>query len=265
MKQQIFICGCENHGKVEKASIEKLRKLLGDNKLGYTYIEDLCGTVHKNPYEVEEICNLNNAVIFGCQPRAMQKLIAKFTGDSLSENISFFHVEDESTETLVAGLENDNQNVSNISYQDDWKPWFPVIDYDRCTGCQKCLNFCLFGVYATDENGKVVVAEPANCKDLCPACARVCSENAIIFPKHKDSPIDGGEGEFESKEGMNILEQIQNEDVYSVLSARRSSFKTSLLKKDQFKLAVEERKACSCNLKRTQGNDEDEKSGKTCC
>ncbi|HEX8311367.1 MAG TPA: ferredoxin family protein, partial [Chthoniobacteraceae bacterium] len=28
-----------------------------------------------------------------------------------------------------------------------WKPWFPVIDYDRCTNCMQCLSFCLFGVY----------------------------------------------------------------------------------------------------------------------
>src|SRR3954471_12554488 len=22
-----------------------------------------------------------------------------------------------------------------------WKPWFPVIDYDRCTNCMQCLSF----------------------------------------------------------------------------------------------------------------------------
>ena len=33
----------------------------------------------------------------------------------------------------------------------DWKPWFPVIDYDRCTNCMQCLSFCLFGVYGVDE------------------------------------------------------------------------------------------------------------------
>lgn len=25
-----------------------------------------------------------------------------------------------------------------------WKPWFPVIDYSRCTNCMQCLSFCLF-------------------------------------------------------------------------------------------------------------------------
>ena len=32
----------------------------------------------------------------------------------------------------------------------EWKPWFPVIDYDRCTNCMQCLSFCLFGVYGVD-------------------------------------------------------------------------------------------------------------------
>src|SRR5688500_4682343 len=27
-----------------------------------------------------------------------------------------------------------------------WKPWFPVIDYSRCTNCMQCLSFCLFDV-----------------------------------------------------------------------------------------------------------------------
>ncbi|MEM9803556.1 MAG: hypothetical protein AAGA20_24785, partial [Planctomycetota bacterium] len=29
-----------------------------------------------------------------------------------------------------------------------WTPWFPVIDYDRCTNCMQCLSFCLFDVYS---------------------------------------------------------------------------------------------------------------------
>src|SRR5262249_16191246 len=36
----------------------------------------------------------------------------------------------------------------------DWKPWFPVIDYDRCTNCMQCLSFCLFGVYGVDGGQK---------------------------------------------------------------------------------------------------------------
>ena len=40
---------------------------------------------------------------------------------------------------------------TNAAKHGDWKPWFPVIDYDRCTNCMQCLSFCLFGVYGVDE------------------------------------------------------------------------------------------------------------------
>ena len=55
------------------------------------------------------------------------------------------------------------------------------------------LSFCLFGVYEVGENGRVVVKEPGNCKPGCPACARVCPEAAIMFPKYASAPINGGE------------------------------------------------------------------------
>ncbi|NLC80677.1 MAG: hypothetical protein GX748_05790, partial [Lentisphaerae bacterium] len=53
-------------------------------------------------------------------------------------------------------------------------PWFPVIDRDHCQNCDQCRQFCLFGVYARDDAGRVVVAHPLHCKPGCPACARLC-------------------------------------------------------------------------------------------
>src|SRR5438105_885289 len=73
----------------------------------------------------------------------------------------------------------------------EWKPWFPVIDYDRCTNCMQCLSFCLFGVYGASADGKIEVQHESNCKTDCPACSRVCPEVAIMFPKYKAGPING--------------------------------------------------------------------------
>ncbi len=73
----------------------------------------------------------------------------------------------------------------------DWFPWYPVIDYDRCTHCRQCLSFCLFSVFAAREGHRIEVVNPANCKTDCPACARVCPEAAIIFPKYEKGPIAG--------------------------------------------------------------------------
>jgi Pyruvate/2-oxoacid:ferredoxin oxidoreductase delta subunit len=84
------------------------------------------------------------------------------------------------------------QNDSDLKHPGDWIPWFPVIDYDRCKNCRQCLQFCLFGVYGTDEGGLVRVAKPEKCKTNCPACARICPHTAIIFPKFAEGgPISG--------------------------------------------------------------------------
>ncbi len=69
--------------------------------------------------------------------------------------------------------------------------WYPVIDYSRCTNCMECIDFCLFGVYGTDRLDTILVEQPDNCRKGCPACSRVCPENAIIFPQHKTPAIAG--------------------------------------------------------------------------
>ncbi len=73
--------------------------------------------------------------------------------------------------------------------------WYPVIDYDRCTNCMECIDFCLFGVYGVDNVDTILVEQQDNCKKGCPACSRVCPENAIIFPNHKTAAIAGADGE----------------------------------------------------------------------
>ena len=77
--------------------------------------------------------------------------------------------------------------------------WYPVIDFSRCTNCMECVDFCLFGVYGVDGVESILVEQPDNCRKGCPACSRVCPENAIIFPQHKapaiaGAQIEGGEG-----------------------------------------------------------------------
>jgi NAD-dependent dihydropyrimidine dehydrogenase PreA subunit len=73
--------------------------------------------------------------------------------------------------------------------------WYPVIDYSRCTNCLECIDFCLFGVYGIDRKERILVENQDNCKRGCPACSRVCPENAIIFPEHKTPAIAGAPGE----------------------------------------------------------------------
>jgi NAD-dependent dihydropyrimidine dehydrogenase PreA subunit len=69
--------------------------------------------------------------------------------------------------------------------------WYPVIDFSRCTNCMECIDFCLFGVYGIDERETIVVEQPDHCRSGCPACSRVCPEQAIIFPQHRTPAIAG--------------------------------------------------------------------------
>jgi NAD-dependent dihydropyrimidine dehydrogenase PreA subunit len=79
--------------------------------------------------------------------------------------------------------------------EDTGRRWYPVIDYSRCTNCMECIDFCLFGVYGVDALDRILVEQQDNCKKGCPACSRVCPENAIIFPQHKQPAIAGADGE----------------------------------------------------------------------
>jgi Pyruvate/2-oxoacid:ferredoxin oxidoreductase delta subunit len=69
--------------------------------------------------------------------------------------------------------------------------WYPVIDFSRCTNCMECIDFCLFGVYGVDAQETIIVEQADNCRKGCPACSRVCPQNAIMFPQHKTPAIAG--------------------------------------------------------------------------
>ena len=69
--------------------------------------------------------------------------------------------------------------------------WYPIIDFDRCTNCLECLNFCLFGVFGVGASNEIIIEEPDACRAGCPACSRICPEGAIMFPQHADPAIGG--------------------------------------------------------------------------
>jgi Pyruvate/2-oxoacid:ferredoxin oxidoreductase delta subunit len=83
------------------------------------------------------------------------------------------------------------QFTSEQLMQAPQRRWYPVIDYSRCTNCMECLDFCLFGVYGVDKMDRILVEDQDNCKKGCPACSRVCPEQAIIFPDYKTPAIAG--------------------------------------------------------------------------
>lgn len=132
-----------------------------------------------------------------------------------------------------------------------WKPWFPVIDYSRCTNCMQCLSFCLFDVYGVSSAGKIQVQNNDNCKTNCPACSRVCPEVAIMFPKYSGGPING-EPVSESdvgREKMKVdISALLGGDIYSRLRERSDAAKSRFSKERDASKALAERKKCLTKL-----------------
>jgi Pyruvate/2-oxoacid:ferredoxin oxidoreductase delta subunit len=128
-----------------------------------------------------------------------------------------------------------------------WKPWFPVIDYDRCTNCMQCLSFCLFDVYGVSQDGKIQVQNNDHCKTNCPACSRVCPEVAIMFPKYHAAPINGDiiQANDLNREKIKVdISSLLGGDLYSTLRVRSEKNKSRFSKERSSDKALEERKKC---------------------
>src|SRR5688572_16977479 len=134
-----------------------------------------------------------------------------------------------------------------------WKPWFPVIDYRRCTNCMQCLSFCLFDVYGVSTDGKIEVRNQDNCKTDCPACSRVCPEVAIMFPKYRHGPINGDRVSEDDmrREAMKVdISALLGGDVYALLRDRSAKAKSRFSKERDDERALKERQNCLLKLQK---------------
>src|SRR5262245_35525910 len=101
--------------------------------------------------------------------------------------------------------------------------WYPVIDYSRCTNCMECLDFCLFGVYGVDGQERLTVENQDNCKKGCPACSRVCPEQAIMFPDYKSPAIAGAPVGNVSGLKIDLTKLFGGDDAIKIAAAERDS------------------------------------------
>ncbi len=182
---KIGICACQFYQRIPAATWSAVAAACRQSGRDYEIIPDLCYLAAKDPAALQRF-----TVLLACQVRAAQALAALG-----SAAIKCYDLRTVSVPQLLQelGLECPAGGPEQISYEplpQDWVPWFPVLDLERCVHCGKCADFCLFGVY-TRENGKVKVSAPANCKTDCPACARMCPQNAIIFPKSPEPRLNG--------------------------------------------------------------------------
>ena len=233
---RVIYCECAFADLVPDEAKTKTVERLRAAGVEFEAVPDLCELAARRDPALKAIAESGDALIIACYPRAVRWLFA-YAGAPLPETgVEIANMRKEGPEAIL-GRVRGHVVVDQLRNQPpdapataeaspkpgQWVPWFPVIDRSRCTGCQQCLNFCLFGVYALDAEGNVVVENPANCKTNCPACARICPQVAIVFPKHKTSPINGDEVTPEhlaSREVRVDPKRLGRGDVYAALRKR---------------------------------------------
>ena len=168
MSSKLTICTCRWRHIIPQEQIDTLVERARAEEREVVIVDDLCELVERG--EEADLAVLVGSTIAACHERAVKSLMA-WRGIEVGEMVNL------------------REGVGDPGPGND--AWFPVIDKDRCTECGKCFDFCPFGVYDMIDD-RVKVVHPANCKNNCPACARNCPSEAVIFPKYGRSPINGG-------------------------------------------------------------------------
>ena len=203
--------------------------------------------------EKEEAKNLfsstDEILIIACYPRAV-KLLLDFAGvETVTKPFTFLNFRDTDNEDLFNQIKSfargelQSSSLRELESEPEWPSWFPMIDDSRCTSCGQCADFCLFGVYEKSED-KVRVVNPKGCKNNCPACARICPQTAIVFPKYQQGGAIAGSDSFnemlEQERQRQDVDTILGSDIYIALQQRKAK-RHAIIKAEAMKKALEER------------------------
>ncbi len=226
-RKQVLYCHCAYSDVVPQEVKDAVLGYLSTSGLPVHAVSDLCQRVAGKDPLLEQISRGESVTIVACYSRTV-KWLFHAAGAPLSEQaVTILNMRTDSAESIIESLraESDISQETDVvlDEKEEWVPWFPVIDYDRCRGCRQCLNFCFFGVYGMSESGDVEVRNPEKCKTNCPACARICPDIAIIFPKYKSGPICGADVDEENLEGDALqvdFSSLADTDVYATLRQR---------------------------------------------
>lgn len=172
--KKLTICTCATRHLTSPEKVDELVKQANDEGLEVNLVDDLCALFEDDD---PAIASIAEGAIAACHERAVSSLL-EWRGCRAAK---------------IINIRKQKSPVADGPLSD---AWFPVIDKDRCSECGKCFDFCPFGVYDMVD-GRVRVTHPHRCKNNCPACARNCPSEAIIFPKYEYSPINGGTSQEE--------------------------------------------------------------------
>ncbi len=239
LSDPVLYCDCANTRVIPEETRQRIRQRLAHCGRPVVRVADMCGRAADRDPLLARMAQAERVTLVACYPRAVRWLF-HWAGAPLDpERVQCLNMREQPLEEMLAALPAVEAEAESARREDGaganpsaeaeadpvWRPWFPVIDYDRCTQCRQCLEFCLFGVYEAEASGRIVVRRPAQCKDHCPACARLCPALAILFPKlDEDSPISGNEKDAASAAGKVCLtrEHLFGGNALDRLRARQS-------------------------------------------
>jgi nitroreductase/NAD-dependent dihydropyrimidine dehydrogenase PreA subunit len=90
------------------------------------------------------------------------------------------------------------------------------INYEKCSGCKRCITDCTRGLFKEDSSGKVIrLADKMKICNFCGKCVAICKENAILWE-------GSWEDDVESYPGVkNYEENVSYEQLMQLLKAMR--------------------------------------------
>ena len=233
-KAAIVLCQCSERDPAFTAALKQVLAALEKAGVGFQLVRDFCELAARKDSVIPRMFQDRPLHIVACYPRSIKWLLHAAGHPVADAAMTVWNLRAESPDTVVGQLlqhPNDGHRlpVSATNPSGNWVPWFPVIDYDRCCNCRQCHDYCLFGVYEVDAENKVAVVHPQNCKTNCPACARICPEVAIIFPKYNQAPINGAPVEEPHRNAtLANLQELREADAYALLAERRKQTRIRL-------------------------------------
>jgi Pyruvate/2-oxoacid:ferredoxin oxidoreductase delta subunit len=293
---RLLYCHCAYARVVPPAVKADVLAGLTNAGVAFEAVSDLCQMSARKDPRLKELAEGGAVTIAACYPRAVRGLFIQSETPLPDEGVTICNMRTDSAEDVLkvmlngnapapaadaladvpavplplvskAAMESVNGSASDRASQltreleqpaaGGWKPWFPVIDYTRCTNCMQCLSFCLFDVYGV-KDGKIQVQNQDHCKTDCPACSRVCPEVAIMFPKYRHGPINGDVVSADDirREAMKVdISALLGGDIYAQLRDRSAKAKSRFSKERDEDRALTERQNCLVKLKQQMNLD----------
>jgi NAD-dependent dihydropyrimidine dehydrogenase PreA subunit len=230
-KLAILVCRCLGDS-YQDIPFDGAKALLDGYEADVFPVYDLCAAAFTHKTQLEEIDkNYESKIIFACHLRTVKNLfLQQKIRFQFNHNIDYRSLDAEGIQKNIDSFKmaRGTQTFKDIRSTLNQPAWFPVIDRDRCSSCGRCAGFCVFGVYRMEQK-KLIVQNPLNCKNNCPACARQCPESAIIFPKIAEDGVISGSDDFSASP---ISDKASSSGPKS-LTIRSSIIKKSVLQKTQ--------------------------------